>query len=182
MYPRLLVLVTAASLILGCGESAKPPTKIVAPAKPRAELLQPRLWDDKARDVSEVAAVRELPDGAQVNLVGVVPTGNCKPFNSAVAALVVMDPADLAKSDVKEELSCDDAATCPKCRKLLDNLAIQVELVDEKGQVLPTTMETFSGLKPGSRVAFSGTVRKGKQPRPVRFVATSFAVKSESGS
>jgi hypothetical protein len=182
MSIRLGILAAVIIVAIGCSETSKKSGVDTPPPKPRAELLLPRLWDDKPREFAEVAAVRDLADGTEVNLVGWVPQGNCKPFNAAVATVILMDPTDLSKDEVKTELNCADAATCPRCRKLLDNLAIQVELVDDKGQVLPTTLETFSGLKPGSRVAFAGTVRKGKQARPVRFVATSFAVLPDSGS
>src|SRR5262245_6394466 len=182
MTIRMGIFAVVSTIAIGCSENSKKPGVDTTPPKPRAELLQPRLWDNKPRELAEVAAARDLPDGTEVNVVGIVPLGNSKPFNVAVAAVVLMDAADLSKDEVKSELNCDDAATCPRCRKLLDNLAIQVELVDDKGQVLPTTLETFSGLKPGSRVAFAGTVKKGKQARPVRFVATSFAVLPDSGS
>src|SRR5262245_12957713 len=104
-------------IALGCGENGKKPGGDNIPPKPRAELLQPRTWGEKTRELAEVAAVRDLPDGTEVNVVGLVPQGNCKPFNPAVAAVVLMDATDLSKDEVKTELNCADAATCPRCRK-----------------------------------------------------------------
>ena len=70
-------------------------------------------------------------------MTGRTPPGNVKPFNSGVAAFVLMAPEDLAQEDIKEEFECEDAATCPACKKLLDQYAVRVELVDEAGAVLP---------------------------------------------
>ena len=44
-------------------------------------------------------------------VTGRVPPENVKPFNAAVAAVVLMAPEDLDREEIKEEFDCDDAAT-----------------------------------------------------------------------
>lgn len=176
---RLISLVALTFMTCGCYESVQKPvpkggvTKIAA----KPELLQPLVWTEQPKTLMEVTAARTGPADAVIHVVGIVPPGNVGPFNPAVASIILMDPADLAKDEVKTEFECDDAATCPKCRKLLNSLALYVELVDAKGQVIPTTMEGFSGLKPGSRVAFSGTLKRGDKNGPIRLIATRFSVR-----
>ena len=50
-------------------------------------------------------------EGEKVVVTGRVPGGNLKPFNAAVAAVVLMAPEDLEREDIKSEFDCDDAAT-----------------------------------------------------------------------
>jgi hypothetical protein len=56
--------------------ASKKPGGDATPPRPRPELLKSRLWDDKPRELAELASVRELPDGTEANLVGLVPQGN----------------------------------------------------------------------------------------------------------
>jgi hypothetical protein len=175
-------MINLAAVVLvftGCYESVQKPTPKGGAAKVAAkpELLQPLVWTQPPTTLVEVAAARSGPVDEVVHVVGIVPPGKVGPFNPAVASIILMDPTDLAKEEVKTEFECDDAATCPKCRKLLNSLALYVELVDDKGQVIPTTLEGFSGLKPGSRVAFSGTLKRGDKNGPTRLIATRFAVR-----
>jgi hypothetical protein len=50
-------------------------------------------------------------EGEKVVVTGRVPGGNLKPFNAAVATVVLMTPEDLDDDDIKNEFDCDDAAT-----------------------------------------------------------------------
>jgi hypothetical protein len=63
---------------------------------------------DKVLSVREVLSAQE---GEVVAVSGRTPPVQVKPFNPGVAAVLLMDPADLDKEEIKEELSCDDAAT-----------------------------------------------------------------------
>jgi len=175
-----MIAVAAMTIALcGCYESVNKPTPKggVAKVAAKPELLQPLVWTDEPKAVVEVSAARTGSGDEVIHVVGMVPPAKVGPFNPAVASIILMDPADLAKEEVKTEFECDDAATCPKCRKLLNSLALYVELVDAKGQVVPSTLEGFSGLKPGSKVAFSGTLKRGEKNGPTRLIATKFSVR-----
>jgi hypothetical protein len=116
-----------------------------------------------------------MKDGEKVVVSGKTPPENCKPFNAALAAVLLMAPEDLDTPDIKEELMCEDAATCPACKQVFDAHAIRVELVDASGAVVPASMEGFRGLKPGSTLTFEGEVRRdGKDKKLVRLVAKRF--------
>lgn len=172
-----MCMIAAALAIIGCGEPAKKTTAKPPVLSVKPELLKPLVWDDKPREVIPVTAAREKKEGETIHVVGVIPPSNVGPFNPAVATVILLDPADMTKDEVKTELECDDAATCPKCRKLLNALALYVELVDDKGKVIPSTLEGYSGVKPGSTVAFSGTVKRADKNGPMRFIATSFSAR-----
>ncbi len=172
------VLLTA---VLGCGDGhhghthsqAKVAPKEVSVLKP--ELLQPLVLaakPDKSLSVPEALA---KADGETVVVSGISPSAKVKPFNPALATFVLLSPEDAARPEVKEEFNCDDAAICPRCRQLLDKHAVRVELVDDKGNVLPTSVEGFNGIKPGSPITIEGVVkREGKNKKLVRIVATRF--------
>ena len=131
-----------------------------------------------ARKPDKVLSVRDVltkNDGDTVIVSGRTPPENVKPFNTAVAAVLLMAPEDLDQPDIKEELSCEDAATCPSCKQVLDAHAIRVELVDAAGAVVPASLEGFRGLKPGSTVTVEGEVKRdGKDKKTVRVVAKRF--------
>jgi hypothetical protein len=96
-------------LAAGCGEAPKP-------AGPKAsdsqgELLRPLVLAAKPDAVLSILEVHGRSDGATVVLTGKVPPPKTKPFNAAVAAFLLMDPAELDKPDVLAEFDCDDAAT-----------------------------------------------------------------------
>ena len=108
-------------------------------------------------------------------ITGRVPGGNLKPFNSAVAAVVLMAPEDLDREEIKNEFDCDDAATCPSCKKIIDTHGVQVEVVDQTGSPLPASLLGYRGLNLGSTITVEGTVQKvGKDKKLVRIVATRF--------
>ena len=49
-------------------------------------------------------------DGDKVIVTGRVPGEKVKPFNAAVAAVILMSPEDLDREEIKDEFDCDDAA------------------------------------------------------------------------
>jgi hypothetical protein len=88
---------------------------------------------------------------------------------------MLMAPEDLDTPAIKEELSCEDAATCPACKQVFDAHAIRVELVDAAGAVVPVSLEGFRGLKPGDTLTVEGEVKRdGKDKKVVRLVAKRF--------
>lgn len=180
---RLWTVGLAAVVLAGCSESkptaeaAKPkPEEAAAPvAQANPDLLRPLVMDKKPAKVLTVWEARDTKDGETVVLSGQVPPANIKPFNAAVAAFVLMAPEDLAREDVKEEFECEDAATCPSCQKMLQKHGVRVELVDAAGAPLPTTVEGFQGLKPGSTITVEGEVKRdGKDKKAIRIVAKKF--------
>jgi hypothetical protein len=175
----------AASLILtaaiGCGDShhgTKPAAGKGSPTETailKPELLQPLLLAAKPDKALSVPDALAKADGETVIVSGVSPTEKVKPFNLALATFVLLSPEDAAKPEIKEEFECDDAPTCPRCRQVLEKHGVRVELVDAQGQVLPTSVEGFSGIKPGSPITIQGVVkREGKNNKLVRIVATRF--------
>ncbi len=168
------VLVLAAGLA-GCADSGVPPAPQAATGDPQETILDPLLMAQKPDNAISVREALKRKEGETVIVTGRTPPENVKPFNTGVAAFVLMAPEDLAQEDIKEELECNDAATCPSCKKLLDLFAVRVELVDEAGAVLPTTAEGFRGLKAGDPITVEGEVKRdGKDDRAVRIVARRF--------
>lgn len=123
-------------------------------------------------------SVREAltrPEGEKVVVTGRTPPEKVKPYNAALATVVLLAPEDLDKEEIKEEFECDDAATCPSCKKILDQYAVRVELVDAAGAPVAASLEGFRGLKPGSTITVEGEVKRdGKDKKLVRIVATKF--------
>lgn len=176
-----MILVAVVTAAYGCGDHKhdhdhghKHDHKDAAEAvvlKP--DLLQPLVLAAKPDKALSVMEARGKADGETVVVSGVSPTDKVKPFNPALAAFMLLSPEDAAKPEVKEEFNCDDAAVCPRCRQLLDKYALRVELVDAKGAVLPTTVDGFAGIKPGSPITVEGVIkREGKDKKLVRVVAT----------
>ena len=142
-------------------------------AQPDASKLEGLVLARKPAGAISVREARTRPEGETVVVSGQVPTEKVKPYDPAAAAVVMLDPEDMAADEVKEEFDCDHAATCSACKKLLDRLAVQVELVDPAGAPVATTLHGFRGLKPGSTITVAGEVRREGQKR-VRIVATKF--------
>ncbi len=168
------------TLALGCGEAPQAkqpnvkPTTTVEATPLQSSLLQPLVLTQKPTAISVVDALKR-PAGEKVIVSGQFPLENVKPFNSAVAAFIMLSPEALAREEVKDELACDDAATCPSCRKLLDAHGVRVELVDQSGVILPTTVEGFNQLKPGGTITVEGEIKRdGKDNKLVRIVAKRF--------
>lgn len=168
------------TLALGCGETPQAKQPAVKPS-PTAEatpsqssLLQPLVLAQKPTAISVADALKRSA-GEKVIVSGQFPPENVKPFNSAVAAFIMLSPEALAREEIKDELACDDAATCPSCRKLLDAHGVRVELVDQSGAILPTTVEGFNQLKPGGTITVEGEIKRdGKDNKLVRILATRF--------
>jgi hypothetical protein len=99
---------------VGCSEKPAEDGRKRAPPAPNpadaAELDAAVLAEKPANPIS-VREVRTRSEGEKVVVTGRVPPGNLKPFNSAVAAVVLMAPEDLEREDIKNEFDCDDAAT-----------------------------------------------------------------------
>jgi hypothetical protein len=140
-----------------------------------AKALDSYVMAEKPAHAISVRDALARKDGEKVVVSGRTPPDNVKPFNAAVAAFVMLAPEDLDRDEVKDEFECEVAATCPSCKKLLDQYGVRVELVDRSGVPLPTTMEGFRGIKPGSTITVEGTVQRfGKDNKLVRIVATKF--------
>jgi hypothetical protein len=180
---RLTRLTAAVALLaaIGCGDCHNGQSHKTQKATPadtvilKPELLQPLLLAAKPEKTLSVPEVTAKPADEKVIVSGVSPPEGVRPFNSALATFVILSPEDAARPEVQTEFSCPEAATCPRCRKVLEKYAVRVELVDAQGQVLPTTVEGFSGIKPGSPLTIEGVVkREGKDKNLVRIVATRF--------
>ena len=163
--------------LAGCSEN-NPPASVAKPdpvAETAVATLDSAVLSQKPDKPLSVREALTKKDGETVIVTGRTPPENVKPFNSAVAAVLLMAPEDLDTEDIKEELSCPDAATCPGCRKLLDAHAVRVEVVDASGAVIATPLEGFRGLKPGSSITVEGEVKRdGKDKKLVRIVAKRF--------
>jgi uncharacterized protein YdeI (BOF family) len=106
MRKRVLsaVLLVAA---IGCAE--KPPASISE--KSDTSPLDAVVLAAKPEKATSVRDALKLKDGEKVVLTGRIPGEKVKPFNDAVAAVILMAPEDLDNEEIKEELDCDDAAT-----------------------------------------------------------------------
>lgn len=167
----------------GCSEA---PQAKREPAKPtssteatsagiQTELFKPALMAQKPTAVISVAEAMQRKAGETVIVSGKLPPENVKPFNAALATFIMLSPEALAREEIKDELACEDAATCPSCRKVLDAHGVRVELVDQSGAIIPTTLEGFKDLKPGSIITVEGEIKRdGKDNKLVRIVAKRF--------
>lgn len=112
-----LAAVLVAALV-GCGQNQpaadapKPDAPDPAPAQPSdGSKLDPFVLAAKPANAISVRDALTRSEGEKVVVTGRVPGGNLKPFNAAVATVVLMAPEDLDKEDIKSEFDCDDAAT-----------------------------------------------------------------------
>jgi hypothetical protein len=169
---RTILTAVLAAAVIGCSQQ---PSAGPAPAPTDHGKLDAAVLAEKPAGAISVKEAMTRKDGDKVIVTGQVPPVKVKPYNAAVASFVMLAHEDLAKDEVKEEFDCDDAATCPTCRQLLDELAVQVEVVDASGAPLPASLVGFRGLKPGSTVTVQGEVKRyGKDKKLVRIVATKF--------
>ncbi|HJZ93265.1 MAG TPA: hypothetical protein VKE40_20485 [Gemmataceae bacterium] len=174
------VLAVVAVALAGCADNSPPP----AGPNPEpggsveqtpANLLEPLVMSQKPAKAASVRDVMAMKDGEKVVVSGRTPTEKVKPFNAAVAAFVLMSPEDMDRDEVKEEFDCDDAATCPACKQILEKYAVRVELVDQSGVVVPASLDGFRGIKPGGSITVEGEVKRdGKDKKTVRVVAKKF--------
>lgn len=177
---KRFVLFAALLAAVGCSQTgpqgdAGKGTPSPAPNPGDANKLDALVLAEKPANAISVREALTRKEGEKVVVTGQVPTEKVKPYNAAVAAFVMLAPEDMAKEEVKEEFDCDDAATCPRCKKLLDQLAVRVEVVDASGAPVAASLEGFRGLKPGSTITVEGEVkREGKDKKLVRIVATKF--------
>jgi|GEM_PF-3006017 len=177
-----LLLITAVGFVALAGCSQNQPSDGDNKDRPspvaqsdNTSKLEPLVLAQKPANAITVREALRRKDGEKVIVTGQVPTEKVKPYNAAFAAFVMLSPEDMAKEEVKEEFDCDEAATCPRCKKILDELAVRVELVDAAGAPVEATMEGFRGLKPGSIITVEGEVkREGKDKKLVRIAAKKF--------
>jgi hypothetical protein len=112
---RLTILGALLIGSLGCSQQ-KPGPEGSRPEPPRSDpadagKLESLVMPDKPGGAISVRAALTRPEGDKVVVTGRVPGGNLKPFNAAVAAVILMAPEDLDNEDIKNEFDCDDAAT-----------------------------------------------------------------------
>ena len=172
MTTRLTIIAAVlAAVVTGCSQN-QPPSVTGAGDQGKLDGL---VLAEKPAGAISVREAMTRKEGDQVVVTGQVPPVKVKPYNAAVAAFVMLSPEDMAKDEVKDEFDCPDAATCPSCKQLLDELAVQVEVVDGTGSPVPASLEGYRGLKPGSLITVQGEVRRyGKDKKLVRIVATKF--------
>jgi hypothetical protein len=99
----------------GCGQQ-KPAADGGKQAPPAlsptdAAKLETAVMAEKPANAVSVRDVLTRKEGEKVVVTGRVPGGNLKPFNAAVATVILMAPEDLDREDIKSEFDCDDAAT-----------------------------------------------------------------------
>lgn len=129
----------------------------------------------KPAPVISVTEAMQHKAGDTTVVTGKLVPEHVKPFNAALATFIMLSPESLARDEIKDELACEDAATCPSCCKVLDAHGVRVELVDQSGAIIQTTLEGFKDLKPGSIITVEGEInRDGKDNKLVRIVAKRF--------
>ena len=107
----LLLLLTGA---LGCSQKpAADGGKQDPPAPNPADVgkLDALVMNEKPANAISVRDALTRNEGDKVVVTGRVPGETLKPYNAAVAAVVLMAPEDLDDEKIKTELDCDDAAT-----------------------------------------------------------------------
>lgn len=169
-------------VLAGCGDTSKPnaasggkePGQTQSAAL-NPSLLEPLLLPQPPSDIISIKEAKGRKDGEKVTVRGKLPPDNLKTTNPGLAAFEMLAPEDFNRPDVKEEFECDDAPTCPKCRKMMDDLGVRVELVGKDGKVIPSTVQGFRNLGGGSLVTVEGVIkREGKDGKIVRIVAQRF--------
>jgi hypothetical protein len=112
---RLTILGALLAGALGCSQQ-KPGPEGSALEPPRsnpadAAGLESRVLAERPTGAISVKEVLTRSEGEKVVVTGRVPGEKLKPYNAAVAAVVLMAPEDLDNEDIKSEFDCDDAAT-----------------------------------------------------------------------
>lgn len=172
---KRFVLLGALLAAVGCSQDAPQAGNGNAPPAFDGGQLDALVMAQKPANAISVRDALMRKDGEKVVVMGQVPPDKVKPYNAAVAAFVMLAPEDMARDEVKDEFECEDAATCPSCKKLLDQYAVRVEIVDASGVPVPASLEGFRGLKPGSLITVEGEIKRdGKDKKLVRIVATKF--------
>lgn len=177
MRYRALMLCICGAVIGGCSQQApdQATSQSSTNGASQTDVLSASIMQAKPEKSISVREALTKTDGDKVILTGRTPGGNTKPFNSAVATVVLLDPRDLDREEIREEFECEDAATCPSCKKLFDQHGVRVEIVDQTGMPLPVSLEGYRGIKQGSTITVEGEIRRdGKDKKLVRILATKF--------
>ena len=116
MKRRLLLGGLLLAAAVGCSQTTPPAAdagKKTPPAATAGEVasLDAVVPAEKPANAISVRDALTRKDGDKVVVTGRVPGGKLKPFNAAVAAVVLMAPEDLDREEIKSEFDCDDAAT-----------------------------------------------------------------------
>jgi hypothetical protein len=107
VLPGVLLLAAA----VGCSQRPDEGGAKAPPPPDEAAKLDAAVMPEMPAMAISVRDALTRPEGDTVVVTGRVPGGNLKPFNAAVAAVVLMAPEDLDNEDIKAEFDCDDAAT-----------------------------------------------------------------------
>jgi hypothetical protein len=177
MKARMTLLAVLVSAAVGCNSGQQNGTAPKPDAVPSVDQskLDPLVFSAKPINAISVRDALTRKEGEKVVVSGQVPPANVKPYNTALATFVMLDPEDMAVPHIKEEMECEDAANCPACKKILDQHAVRVEVVDASGAPVASSLEGYRGLKPGSTITVEGEVKRdGKDKKLVRIVATKF--------
>ncbi|MHC4871575.1 MAG: hypothetical protein ACYTFY_07000 [Planctomycetota bacterium] len=104
----------------------------------------------KGTPVLPAAAKETAKTGDKVLLVGTI-GGRSTPFVKNRAMFILSGKGAAVLADC-----------CPSKAKLSDKVAT-VQVVDKNGKVIPTSLEGYRGLLPGTTVTVSGTVEQNKE-------------------
>jgi hypothetical protein len=98
-------------ILVGCSEEKPRQVSNDPPDSAEAAALESYVMAEKPAKAISVREALTRKDGEKVVVTGRVPGKKVKPYNAAVAAVILMAPEDLDNEDIKAELDCDDAAT-----------------------------------------------------------------------
>ena len=129
---RQILLGTLLLAAIGCGSQPTSTNNDKAPPTPAvsdAKQLDSVVFPEKPANAVSVRDVLTKKDGEKVVMTGKTLPANAKPYNSAVAAFMLMAPEDMERDEVKEEFSEEDPRACPACQKLLAQYGVEVEIV-----------------------------------------------------
>ena len=133
---------------------------------------------DEARQISEV--FKDPSPGREVVVAGEV-MGRLKPFVDDYAMVLLGDPTKVTPCNRRPgddcptpwDNCCDDPA-------VLKTSIATVQIVDEAGKVLKTSLKGYQGLKELSYVTVKGTIAEGSNPQNLVINAKSFHIAKES--
>jgi hypothetical protein len=108
---RLTILGALLAGALGCSQQKPDGTRPDAPNPAESGKLEALVMAEKPAGAISVRDALKRPEGEKVVVTGRVPGEKVKPYNAAVAAVLLMAPEDLDDEVIKSELDCDDAAT-----------------------------------------------------------------------
>jgi hypothetical protein len=108
---RLTILSALLVGAIGCSQQTPDGTRPNAPNPTEASKLDALVLPEKPAKAITVKEALTRPEGDQVVVTGRVPGVKVKPYNAAVASVLLMTPEDLDDEAIRTELDCDDAAT-----------------------------------------------------------------------